>query len=462
MSATLIPHDPALPQLAIALDGERMAEHFAGHLLAQEPANKHLTLTHCAIEHVRYKPGRNCLVSYKLTIEDANTQSRREQVVCGRIYPHQGGESHYRKAQRKTLVPSDIGPSLLHIEPLEMVAWLYPNERKLEGLPALANSEHLRTHILPELVARYWGEDWLLAEAESNVVHYVPEHTFSVKVDLTLKRRLTQDVEHATVFGKTYYNGQGYTTYRNMRRLWVANQTHASALNVPKPLLYQPEFHLLWQEGVEGNTLLEHQRNNGQAAGLYSRAGAAVAGLHRTALGCREAVTVADVAARLQSLPRLVGEHVAGTHAALQPVIERLLKHIPDSRSLRMATLHGDLHAQNILIGDDVFLIDLDNLTTGPALRDIGSFIAEMLYRALLAGEPPPATYGLISRFVNGYSDNISWRIKSTDLAWFTAAALLSERVHRCVSRAKAGRAELISDLITLADRVCRGECLPC
>lgn len=458
-----VPRDAALPQLAIVLDGERMGAHFTTHLLGENVEDRRFVLKSCAVERVRYKPGRNCLVSYKLTLEEIDTQIQREQVVCGRIYPAGGGEPHFQKALRSALAPTDIGPPLIHIAPLEMVAWLYPNERKLAGLPALADNERTRNDILPQVVAAGWGDDWALRQTSCEVIHYVPEHTLSVRASLSLVHRVTGKTQDAVVFGKTYYNGHGYTTYHKMRRLWAISQARPTALKVPRPLLYQPELNLLWQEGVSGTTLLAHERQRSDAACLYARAGAAVGMLHRSVLRCRSTLTAIDVVTRLMSLPREIGDRLPIDGKALQRAIGKLIERQPTTQQDIVVTLHGDLHPQNIFVsGEEIYLIDLDNLVNGPPLADVGSFIAETLYRTLLSGKPVESKFGLISKFVAGYAANVPWPVEPSVLAWFTATALLNERVYRCVSRLKPGRADLIPELIDLAERVGRGECLPC
>jgi tRNA A-37 threonylcarbamoyl transferase component Bud32 len=463
MISTSIPHDAALPQLAIVLDGKRMGAHFTSHLFGANAENQRFVLKNCVVERVRYKPGRNCLVSYKLTLEEIDTQIQREQVVCGRIYPAGGGEPHFQKARRSTFAPTEIGPPLIHIAPLEMVAWLYPNERKLGGLPALADDERMCDDILPRVVAAGWGDDWALRKTLCEVIHYVPEHTLSVRASLSIEHRVTGEIRNPVVFGKTYYNGHGYTTYHKMRRLWAISQARSTALKVPRPLLYQPELNLLWQEGVNGTTLLAHERRQSDAACLYARAGAAVGMLHRSVLRCRSTVTDIDIVTRLMLLPREIGDQLPVCSTTLQRVIDNLIAHQPGARQDIVATLHGDLHPQNIFVsGEEIYLIDLDNLINGPPLADVGSFIAETLYRTLLSGKPVVSKFGLISRFVAGYAANVPWPVDSVALAWFTAAALLNERVYRCVSRLKPGRTDLIPELIDLAERVSRGEFLPC
>ena len=62
MSARL-PHDPALPQLARSLDPQAMALVFARALSGMQVRS-------CEVDRIKYRPGRNCSVSYVLRLHD--------------------------------------------------------------------------------------------------------------------------------------------------------------------------------------------------------------------------------------------------------------------------------------------------------------------------------------------------------------------------------------------------------
>jgi Ser/Thr protein kinase RdoA (MazF antagonist) len=121
-------------------------------------------------------------------------------------------------------------------------------------------------------------------------------------------------------------------------------------------------------------------------------------------------------------------------------------------RAAATATLHGDLHPKNVfLIGDRVCLIDLDNVRRGPPEHDVASWIACMLYRAWLRREPLRAVQEAIGSFVSLYELERGARIDARSLDWHTAAALVSERGYRVLSRLKDGRLEILDDLLELA-----------
>lgn len=125
------------------------------------------------------------------------------------------------------------------------------------------------------------------------------------------------------------------------------------------------------------------------------------------------------------------------------------------------ASLHGDLHPRNLLVdGDRLSIIDLDGLRRGPALLEIGSWIADGAYRALLAGTPPDAPQDGWRALLEGYAAAGGGRFDAGALAWATAWALLTQRAFRCVVNLKPGRFAIAPRLVTLAGAIAGGRML--
>jgi aminoglycoside phosphotransferase (APT) family kinase protein len=119
------------------------------------------------------------------------------------------------------------------------------------------------------------------------------------------------------------------------------------------------------------------------------------------------------------------------------------------------ATLHGDLHLQNFLVTDNaVALIDLDDLATGSPWQDVGSFCAALYYRGLLSGQPAIENQAIVDHFCRVYAQQCPWRLDSAALHWYTASALLTERVFRTFTRLKNGRLALLPAVIALAEQL--------
>ena len=121
-------------------------------------------------------------------------------------------------------------------------------------------------------------------------------------------------------------------------------------------------------------------------------------------------------------------------------------------------TLHGDLHTNNILVSQtQIHLIDMDGISSGPPLADLGSFLAELIYRGCLNDEPLETMRPLLATVVEAYRQRATWPVADADVAWFTASALIHERALRCVTSLKPGRRETVDNVIDAASRIGAG-----
>jgi Phosphotransferase enzyme family len=451
-SARLIPSDPVLPQLASALDAHAMRGVFERHLLAE---GKSLEPAACDIERVKYRPGRNCLIGYKLELREPATGARSEQRLCVGIYAPAEARARYDKASAGAPATGPRFASVSLIAPLNMVVWAFPNERKLGALPAVTDSARLREELLPALVRARWGEDWKIADVFHSVVCYFPEHSCTVGATLTLAQAPGAPRRAWSVLGKTRYDDAGSETFRCMTRLWQDGDR--SDASYARPLAYQPEHRLLWQERVPGRTLDSLLDRSILDATPLARAARALAALHRTPLSAARRVVASDIAERLPTTEALVARAQPACAAVLAQATARLLRRASCLDTRASATLHGDLHSNNILVDDArVYLIDLDEVSNGPPLAELGSLLAELIYRACLSGTAPDALAPALNAIAQAYRRAVPWPVADDEVDWYTAAALLNERAFRCVTSLKPGRMEILGNLVNIAARIAR------
>ena len=426
--------DHQLPQLSAALDTNLMKYIFHKVLIG-------LQIEDCQIIQSRYKPERNCLISYRLKIRNPATNEAEEQILCARIFPPNESLSRFVKAQKQFLLAPKFGSALTHISDLEMVVWAFPNDRKLTGLPDLTNIDRLRTEILPSA----FGNDYEIKSLRSEIVHYVAEHTCTVKVNLELSEVKTGKTQSQFLYGKTYYNDEGAATFQAMREL-------EKQIRIAQPLAYQPEIKTLWQFGLSGKLLNEYDANDEH---LLAKAAAAVAALHQANVTCSRTFTLPDLLLKLKTTANLYALSNSDGQQKLEALLERLIEQSQTLELRPTALLHGDLHLKNFFVVDEnVALIDLDNLAYGDPLQDVGSFIAGLWYRSLQPGAANPRSQ--INSFLAAYKNHISFSIPQSDLNWYVAAMLIAERVSRCITRLKPGRSA--DELIKLADQISGGQ----
>lgn len=498
--------DAAMPNLSIALDPQLMRSHFQsalfagrhnGHSTWPAPDPDRYEVVACEIDRVKYRAGEKCVISYRLQICDLTNGQAEEQWFCARLFPPDTAPSRYQKALRAPTTAPRFGEAVMFLPKLDMVIWAFPNDRKISGLAALMRSANRENDELAQLVAQRWGKRTTLVTHQCKLVHYVPEHTCTVRVELTLAAPLvrhtsgkptgarpfsnpgyptlgkeqSRDISSCnaveqrvvTLFGKAYYAEEGAETYRLMGHLWHSPARRHGQLRIAEPLAYDPTTRVLWQAGLPGRTLLSYELGTPHFDRLLGEAAQAVAQLHTAALPCRRTTdldTWATLIRERQALVAQVCPHLATATATLATALRCLL---PSPQDAPVATLHGDLHLQNFLAdetaptGQRLALIDFDNLSNGSPWHDLGSFCAGLYYRGLIEGVPQPTIRHTIDIFLASYAAHVPWSIDRRTIDWYTAAALLIERAYRSVSRMKDGRLALVDDFIRIATELLVG-----
>jgi Ser/Thr protein kinase RdoA (MazF antagonist) len=113
--------------------------------------------------------------------------------------------------------------------------------------------------------------------------------------------------------------------------------------------------------------------------------------------------------------------------------------------------VHGDVHPKNgILCGNRVVMIDLDQAGLAPAAADLGSLLAALRYEVISGSLSAARESVLAEAFLAGYES--AAKLPGTfELRWHTAAALLSERALRSVSRMRVEGLENMEKLLQAA-----------
>ncbi|MCB0121861.1 MAG: hypothetical protein KDE58_06430, partial [Caldilineaceae bacterium] len=257
-----IVRDQTMPQLAIALDPLLMRLHFQSLLFensgvtAAAPATDYEVNT-CEIVRVKYRAGEKCVISYRLQIQKRGGNQLIEQWLSARLFPIGTAASRYHKALREPLTPPPFGDAVMFLPKLDMVIWAFPNDRKIGGLPALLAAAR-ETEQLAVLVAGRWGATTIIVAHDYQLIHYVPEHTCTVRVKLLLADTATGQTQPATLFAKAYYNEEGAETFRLMQQLWQRAACRQGHLRIAQPIVYCAVDQVLWQEGLPGRTLLTY------------------------------------------------------------------------------------------------------------------------------------------------------------------------------------------------------------
>ena len=446
-----LPFDTVLPHLARALEPSNMKVIFAKFLLREGTDAIGYKLERCDIGRIKYKPGKTCMVYYTLYLQNKMTHQQESQMVCARFYPQGESASRYTKAKKEVLVKPTIGEPVIHIPELELVVWSFPNDRKLKHIHKLMDEIFLSDQLFPSIIATYLGQEWQITNLRHEFVHYAPEHTCTVCAHLQL-RKTPQQTQALTLYGKTYYNNDGAETYRLMQLLWNSQARKQGLLNTAKPLSYHPQYTMLWQQGLKGHPLITTELDSPAFKESLRQVARTIATLHQTPLNCNRKASSENWQKKLSEVTTLVSQVKPEVGKELVWITEGLLEQSKKLANHPKATLHGDLHLQNFLNDNGtISLIDLDNVCVGSPWQDLGSFIAALYYRGLLKNIPTSTIDALSKTFCESYALASSWKLDEDAIRWYTATALISERIFRSITRLKAGRLDILDDLLELA-----------
>lgn len=449
MTPASLPVDPLLPQLAQALDGAAMGARFASGLLAQG-----VRLEACRVDRVKYRPRRNLAVAYRLQLRDH--AGAFEQPVAARFCAAGDGEPRYRRALAAARGRSRAGPSVSHWPDLEACLHWWPADPKLAAAALLADDAALAQQALAGVVAALGGG--ALTGRRTTLVQLVPEHRVTARVELDLVDAAGRGVRH-TVYAKSDAEGRGPATHALMQALWASPAHRHGRLRVPQPLLWQPGSGLHWQAAVPGVALLDRadETSPDHARGVA----ALLAALHGCAAPSPRSAGVATLRERLHVVARTLALVEPAWRARLMALALRLDAGLSGHDLRPGALLHGDLHPRNVLLDEGrLALIDLDSAHHGAAVLDLGSWLADALYRALLAGRPAASALDGAEAFLRGYAAGGGTPPAPAAVAWATAYQLLCQRAWRCVVNLKPGRYALAPRLIDLAERLARSRSL--
>lgn len=450
MRSRQLPHDSALPSLATLFDMERMTGRL-GSWIRRACADR--TVVGCDIERVKYRPGRNCMVSYRLRTTLSGKPAGQAMRATVTTYPAAELEHRFEQAWGHMAATTAL-PAPMLFGDIDSLVVPFPLDRKLAALAELVSSPALaaaaagvRDHARRVGAASNWS-------GTQEVVSYFPGHSCTVRVELAQSPGSEGDVV-PHVYGKVSYSEAGANALRGMAAL---NALQGSMPNLGSALAleYDAARRILWQAGITAPTLADCASSSTRDLPLWRRVGAATAQLHASAVGGGTRLTLPALCDSIERGRDLVCSASPGLARAADSLALRLLVGAVDIDADPTATLHGDLHSRNVLVGDDrLYFIDLDRIGQGPAIAELGSLIAERIASDCVLGRP--ADLPVVHAIVSGYQRHSSLAIPRDQLDWHVAAALLRERAARAVTSLKPGRFESLPALIRTADGILRG-----
>jgi aminoglycoside phosphotransferase len=351
--------DPALPQRDTLLDPRTAAD------IVGAPVE---------VAFAKYRTGESLRVAYRLR---ANGGWRH---VAARTFPDS------ERAYRRALSAADGLRPCGHAPEVGAVLWAFPNDRRLASLAALDGDSATLGRLLGRPVT-------------ARVVAYAPERSASAEC-------LDGD-GRVIAYAKLQ---AGDSAGRDLRGL-AALAALADDPDVRLPRLLAATEDMVLLEPAPGRSLAALEAAELPAA--LERLGAALGALH--AGPPPQARFDRLDAGRLATAAAVVAGARPDAAAAAERLLGRLVLHRPEGEPA--VCLHGDANLRNAIVaGGRIALIDLEDVSAGPAAADLGQVLAGLLARGVDGGDA----------LLAGYARRAPAAPDPRSLRWHTAASVLA------------------------------------
>ena len=418
----LVRRDPDVPGLSLVLDGDALAA-------ALRPLVPDVPIASARPTYVRYKPGTNSLVAYRLIVAGEVV------VAYAKAYRRGDGDKLLKALERRT--PGTVlGPGRIVLEEHAVVVSFFPNDRRLKSLERLADEAsraRLLRNVLPDVPEA----------AVLRMLRYKPERRYVA--------RLEHDEEPLAVL--KWYTGSGFRTASRGASAFQSRE----ALRVPRCLGRSRWHRVLASAWLPGRPLNELIAGKTDAKESVATAGAALAALHRQQPeGLDRLTPAAETEALHATAAGIVSPALAERARRLAEALAARLADAPGA----VVPTHGDFYAEQVLSdGDTAALIDFDRSTWGDPAADLGNFIAH-LERSRLCGElAPPDVEALSEALLSGYRTG-GLEPAADRVALYTAAGLLQLAPHPFRNR-ESDWSERTAALLDRADALLATEPIP-
>ncbi len=394
--ADIVRRDPRLPGLATVLAPETFADALRGVSAGIDVADPQLT-------YVRYKPGRRCLVSYRLLCNNRPIE----------VYAKALDEHGWRKHAPLTMQLHNARhwqglPALL--ERIAVVVYVFPVDYCLRGQAGFADSDARRRfleRLFPER-DEYW-------EAGASALRYKPERRFVARLDSGEQPLGVVKLYDKRTFPRSLQNArQAMSLDAGPLACRMASSRRHRAIAFP------------WIRGIPLDAAIR--------AGTATDTDLVRVGLQLAAFHSQQNIDFPlgnpeEDANRLRHLADDVGFFLPSQRERVVNLARRIVS-LLDIASPRRDPIHGDFYAKQILIHEKhIGLVDLDEAKLGDPREDLGNFIAQLEREVIRRTVDTTRAVQLRDAFLDGYCRETSSEFVDQTNPW-TAAALLRLATH--------------------------------
>lgn len=396
--AELVRRDRKIPGLPVLFDAEAFVRLLQTHLPDAQ-------IETARIAYVRYKPGTNCLVLYRL--ESAGETFDVYAIAYGR-----GAADKLRKARQRPSADTPLGAGRLVFDDEAIVVSAFPNDAKIKTLLKLADARS-RKRLLCRLVPE--RTQWWNGALRS--LRYKPERRYVAQL-------LSDGVPQAAL--KFYAVG----SYQAAKRGARAFHPHG-ALRLAGELGHSNSRRAIAFEWVGGKVLNEAYSDEEFKSETIETVGAALAELHRQQPEKLVRITRAAERRALRAVADGIGAicpHLKNRVRSIAARLNAFLANEPE----RARAIHGDFYANQVIVrGDRAVVLDLDEAAYGDPAADLGNFIAHLERDCRQGKLTPRAVESFRQALLDGYANSaaasgeIVERMDDRRVGTYTAIGLL-------------------------------------
>ena len=439
-----IPADCEFPQLRDIAQASLLAQKLNQHL---GPAflSGEMQVATCAIEQLHYTPGDGCWFFFIANLCDRQRDECGQQAFYGRVLNAQLAETIFAENRHKAWSQPQYGPALIHIPEWAMVLWAYPNDPRLPGLSAMANTEKMLTIIkaAPEKFGLSHSPTMITAVQTK----YVPGLRCGYIYNLTLS-----DGSAAAVYGKSYRNGEGEKAYALMQHIWESAACQRNRFILPQPYSYDAELQVLWQEAISGPPIAEIVERMPNLPEVVNEIGERLAGFHNAGLQLPLEMTFAfqveDVCQKIETITHAFPEYAESCARVGQKLLEAAARFGPGP----ITPVHASFKCSHIFATKKgVTFIDFDGANLGDPGYDVGRFIAHLYKMEVEEKIDPNLAQQTVANFCASYNRAAATPLTPERINWFTASHLLASQIYKSVKRMKTN---LLGKLLKTANQL--------
>lgn len=300
--------------------------------------------------YIRYKPETSILVRYRLQTSQA----------CYDIYAKSYNPKHSKlsNSQKKKIQNVVDGTGIIFLPKHHIEVYFFPNDARLRSIRRLQD-EKSRYSLLKKVVSNNAG-DQSFHHAEMTTLQYKPERRYVAC--LTSK-------ENKKAVLKAYRLDAYQNTLAHIKQLEALGITRFSSL-----IGHYDKYQILLFKWRNGKTLTECWQDSDFNLTLLTKLAKQLAEFHH---GSWQQI-VKPRKNNLTAIVRGLAHLTPHLHENAQLLSQNLSKALQGVTPL-MVRCHGDFYAKQIICdADELYWLDLDDISLAHPGRDIGTFVAHL------------------------------------------------------------------------------------